>query len=178
MSRPTRPIARSAPVRALLPAVALVLVVGGMATASTSESGPSGPSARTAAGGVVTKAKVKKIARKEIAAAAPGLSVASARSATNVYAVQLANGRVAASVPGGASAHFADLGYALSFGRSHQGCVYSASPASPVPGGPQPGMVSVRPRGASTTELQVDIIDIGGAPAPFDVSVVMICPGA
>jgi hypothetical protein len=128
--------------------LALVMATAGVAVAD--------PSATTSA---INKKKVKKIANKQIANAAPTLSVASADTAgsadiaTNVYSANVtSNGTMLGSIPDGATSNKAALGdYRVNFGRNLTGCTISASAASNT--GPDLGFVAVGVANANTLQV-------------------------
>jgi hypothetical protein len=126
--------------------VALVAALAGTAVASD-------PVATSSA---INKKKVKKIANKQINAAAPTLSVASADTAdiaSNLYSANvLANGTMLGSIPDGATSSKTALGtYNVGFGRDMTGCTISASAANNTD--PQPAIVAIGVLNATTLRV-------------------------
>lgn len=156
-------------------AIIVAVIAVAFAVVGTAVAGTNGLNAK------ITKSKVKKIADGQIAAAAPNLSVGSAKSAdtakiaSNILSANvLGDGTMLGSIPNGATSSKVATGdYRVSFGRSITGCTISASPANNT--GPSLGFVAVGV--ASDAQLQVFTRSPTNVVADRPFYVQAICPG-
>jgi hypothetical protein len=163
-------ISRKRPSAAMIVAVlALSLGLGGSAIAGS---------------GVLSKGKVKTLANKQITKRAPGLAVASAKTAdtagraTNVHSANVdADGTLLGSVPTGATSQRVGAGtYRVTFTRAVNGCLISASLGS-NDGAIQPGSTGVIPATAENpNRVAVATFNNAGAVEDRDFYVQMVCP--
>jgi hypothetical protein len=169
-------IPRRRPSAAMIVAVlALALALGGSAIAGT---------------GILSKAKVKAVANKQITKRAPGLTVASAKAAdtaksadvagraTNVHAANVdSDGKLLGSIPAGVTSERVRAGvYTVTFNRRVAGCLISAALGGNDLAA-RPGSVDVVPAPiVDETTLVVATFDAAAAEADRDFYVQMICP--
>jgi hypothetical protein len=163
-------ISRKRPSAAMIVAVvALSLGLGGSAVAGS---------------GVLSKGKVKAIASKQITKRAPGLSVASAKSAdtagraTNLHSANVdGNGTLLGSVPAGANSQRLGAGiYRVTFTRAVAGCLISSSLGG-NDGSISPGSTGAIPAtGENPNRVAVATFNNAGAVEDRDFYVQMVCP--
>jgi len=122
------------------------------------------------------KKQVKKIANKRIAKEAPGLSVATAGKASNIFSAQVAaNGTMLGSVPTGASSKRLSAGvYDVTFTRGYSGCLISSNLATQ--GTVVAGETDVGPEPANPKQLGVGTYNSAGVFTDHAFYVQMICP--
>ena len=151
----------------------------------------------------ITKRKVRAIAAEEIAKAASGLNVNSAKTATtattadsaktatsattadsakiasNVLSANvLASGATSRSIPGGVTSSRATANsgtYEVVFPRSIAGCTLSASAGSAT--SPIPVLVGVSPKAGAPTTVDVFTRSSANVASDQDFYVQAICPG-
>jgi hypothetical protein len=167
-------ISRKRPSAAMIVAVvALSLGLGGSAIAGS---------------GVLTKKQVKTVAKtvanKQITKRAPGLAVASAKSAdtagraTNVHSANVdADGTLLGSVPAGATSQRVGAGtYRVTFTRGVAGCLISSSIGG-NDGAINPGSTGAIPAtGENPNRVAVATFNNAGAVENRDFYVQMVCP--
>jgi hypothetical protein len=156
--RPRRPSA------ALIVAViALVFAVTGTAVAVVGLNGKE-------------KKQVKKIANKRIDKKAPGLAVATAGKATNIYSAQVAgNGTMLGSVPAGATSKRLTNGiYDVTMTHPYAGCLISSNLANT--GTVVSGETDVGGEPANPKQLGVGTYNSAGVQTDHTFYVQMICP--
>jgi hypothetical protein len=144
-----------------------------------------------AGSGLFTKKQVKTVADKQITKRAPGLAVASAKSAdtaktadtagraTNVQAANVdAGGTVLGSVPAGVSSQRVGLGtYKVTFTRAVDGCLISSSFGSNDGIIEAPGSTSTIPQTAeNANRVAVGTFDRAGNLQDRDFYVQMVFP--
>ena len=137
-----------------------------------------------AASGVLTKAQVKTVAKKQIRKQAPKLSVASAKRAdaadslTGFYAANVnADGATLGSIPGGVTSTKVDTGvYRVTFPRGVNGCLIHAANGSNDATAPA-GSVNVIPvTSENPNRVGVGTYDAAGNSQDRDFYVEMNCP--
>jgi hypothetical protein len=134
----------------------------------------------------LSKSKVKKIADKRIAAAAPNLTVGSANTANTANTAKiasnllsanvLASGATLGSIPAGVtSAKTAAGTYEVVFPRSIAGCTLSVSPGSAT--SPTPVLVGAAPKANAPNTVIVFTRSAANVVSDQDFYVQAVCPG-
>ena len=139
--------------------IALVFAVAGTAVAVVGLTGKE-------------KKQVKKIIKKK----APGLAVATAGKATNIYSAQVAgNGNMLGSVPAGATSTRLTNGiYDVTMTHPYAGCLISSNLATT--GTVVPGETDVGGEPANPKQLGVGTYNSAGVQTDHTFYVQMICP--